>query len=173
MDDSNEMVALIASDHWANGVRTLATYPELGPFIYYIQCGAFIKIGTSIDPEKRCDQLRRGGKAIRPSIWVEDPRLIAYLPGNVAKERELHRQFKDLRDQGEWFLMDDELIGHVIDAQIQQCLMEVGIHNHHYEDRVTSHGWPARSTDLAAAYRSHVETKEALDPEWAEAFDAA
>lgn len=166
----NEVTEMIATGHWANGARELSTYPELGPFIYYIQCGSFIKIGTSINPESRCDQLRRGGKAIRPSIWVEDPRLIAYVPGNVAKERSLHREFASYRDQGEWFVLNEELIEHVAEAQMQQCLMEVGIHNKYYEEQVEAAGWPASTADLASEYRKHVSSKEALDPEWADAF---
>jgi hypothetical protein len=168
----DELTDMIAAGHWTNGPRPLSTYPELGPFIYYIQCGSFIKIGTSINPESRCNQLRRGGKAIRPSLWVEDPRLIAYLPGNVAKERSLHREFAGQRDQGEWFVLTEELIDHVAEAQMQQCLMEVGIHNKQYEEKVAAGEWPALSVDLAAAYRTHLASKDALDPEWAEALTA-
>ena len=173
MDITDDLMETITAGYWVNGAFPLSTFPELGPFVYYIQCGAFIKIGTSINPESRCNQIRRGGKAIRPSIWVEDPRLIAYLPGNVAKERELHRKFAGQRDQGEWFLMNDELIEHVNEVQLQQCLTEVGIHNKRYEDRVISHGWPATTTDLQAEFHKHLATKEVLDPEWVEAFNAA
>lgn len=170
MDD----YADIASAGWViNGPYPLSTFPELGPFVYYIQCGSFIKIGTSINPESRVDQLRRGGKAIRPSLWVEDPRLIAYVPGNVAKERELHRQFASLRDNGEWFLMNDELIEHVQEAQQQQCLMELGAHVAHRDEMVSAGSWPAVDANLGEMYQKHVATKERLDPEWAEAFDAA
>lgn len=98
---TEELREVAATSMRINGPAPLSTLPELGPFIYYIQCGSFVKIGTSINPEKRCDQLQRGGKAIRPSIWVGNPKLIAYTPGNVAKERELHRTFIHKRDQGE------------------------------------------------------------------------
>ena len=168
----DEISGMIAASHWTTGPRELSTYSDLGPFIYYIQCGSFIKIGTSINPESRCNQLRRGGKAIRPSIWVEDPRLIAYVPGNVAKERSLHREFAGQRDQGEWFVINEELIEHVAEAQMQQCLMEVGIHNKHYEDKVAAGEWPVRATDVAAAYRNHLESKQRLDSEWVEALSA-
>lgn len=168
----DEIMEMMAFSHWDGGPYPLSTFPELGPFVYYIQCGAFVKIGTSINPESRCDQLRRGGKAIRPSLWVEDPRLIAYLPGNVAKERELHREFAGQRDQGEWFLINDELTEHIDEAQMQQCLMEVGIHNKHYEDKVTAGAYPARTTDLGAEYHRHLKSKARLDPEWAEALAA-
>lgn len=168
----DEITEMIAAGYWTNGPHELSVYTDLGPFIYYIQCGAFVNIGTSINPESRCDQLRRGGKAIRPSIWVENPRLIAYLPGNVAKERELHREFAAQRDQGEWFLINEALTEHIDEAQLQQCLMEIGIHNQYYEDKVTTGEYPASNTDLAAEYRRHLGTKERLDPEWAEALTA-
>lgn len=168
----NELTEMISGGHWITGPFPLSTYPELGPFVYYIQCGAFIKIGTSINPESRVKQLERGGKALRPSIWVGNPSLIAYLPGNVTKERSLHHEFAAIRDQGEWFLMNEELIEHVAEAQMQQCLMEIGIHNKQYEDKVQAGEWPAQSVDLAAAYREHLATKDALDPEWVEAFAA-
>jgi hypothetical protein len=163
----------IATGSWEiNGPYPLSTFPELGPFVYYIQCGAFIKIGTSINPEKRCDQLRRGGKAIRPSIWVEDPRLIAYIPGNVAKERELHQQFASHRDNGEWFLMNQDLIEHVFEAQAHQCLMELEVHVDYRDKKIAAGEWPAIDVNLAAMYQQHVSTKERLAPEWAEDFAA-
>ena len=166
--------AEIAAASWSiDGPYPLSTFPELGPFVYYIQCGSFIKIGTSINPESRVDQLRRGGKAARPSLWVGNPRLIAYLPGNVAKERELHRQFAHLRDNGEWFEMDQELIEHIDEAQQQQCLMELEVHVAYRDEMVSAGSWPAIDVNLGDMYQQHVSTKERLDPEWAEAFDVA
>lgn len=161
----NEMQQVIAADHWNNGPRELSTYTDLGPFVYYIQCGEFIKIGTSINPEARVRQLDRGGKAMRPSTWAGNPKLIAYLPGNVNKERALHHQFAAQRDRGEWFVMNQELIDHVTEAQTQQCLTEIGIHNKRYEDNVRAGKWPARNTDLAAAFRDHLASKDSLETE--------
>jgi hypothetical protein len=141
--------------------------------VYYIQCGAFIKIGTSINPETRCDQLVRGGKAKQPSLWVGNPQLIAYLlPGNVAKEKELHREFAGTRDEGEWFFMNEELVDYVADAQIQQALTQSDLHHKHYEQMVEDGEWPAAHLDIAQTFRQHLATKNRLDPEWAEAFDA-
>jgi hypothetical protein len=164
MDDLTET---IAASMQVSGPAPLSVDPELGPFIYYIQCGSFLKIGTSINPEKRCDQLRRGGKAIRPSIWVGNPQLIAYVPGNVAREKELHREFAAKHDQGEWFLLDDELADHVADEQSAQCLMEIQAHQQRYEE------FTGTSLDLAGIYQQHLRTKSRIDLEWIEAFDAA
>jgi hypothetical protein len=163
---------LTAAQMLMNGPRELSTFPELGPFIYYIQCGAFIKIGTSINPESRCNQLERGGKAKRPSIWVGNPRLIAYLPGNVSRERELHREFASIRDEGEWFLMNEELIDHVADIQIQQCLAEVALHESHYKQLAEANDLTAEPLNIAKIYQQHLRTKSRLDPEWAEDFAA-
>jgi hypothetical protein len=169
MDDFAE---LAAAQMLMNGPRELSSFPELGPFIYYIQCGAFIKIGTSINPESRCNQLERGGKAKRPSIWVGNPHLIAYIPGNVAKERELHREFASIRDEGEWFLMNDDLIEHVADIQVQQCLAEIHIHEAHYIQMVEANNLTPVTLDLAKIYQQHLATKGQLDPEWIAAFAA-
>ncbi|HCF98943.1 MAG TPA: hypothetical protein DEV93_00185 [Chloroflexi bacterium] len=163
MDDITEAVA---ADIRGNAPAPLSAFPELGPFIYYIQCGSFLKIGTSINPESRCDQLKRGGKAIRPSIWVGSPSLIAYIPGNVAKERELHRQFATKRDQSEWFLLDHELAEHVSDVQVQQCLAEVHVHQKRYEQYTGS----SADLDLARAYQMSAAGKQRIDTEWIDAF---
>jgi len=164
-DDLKETVALGILDA---GPAPFSTFPELGPFVYYIQCGSFVKIGTSINPEKRCDQLRRGGKAVRPSLWVGNPRLIAYYPGNVAAERELHRQFAAKRDQGEWFLLDEELVEHIDDIQQQQCLAEVGLH----QQRLEQFGVAGATLNLTQIYQQHLARQERVDYEWIEAFAA-
>ena len=169
MDDLTEV---IAAGWFTGGVAELSVYPELGPFVYYIQCGAFVKIGTSINPESRVRQLERGGKAKRPSLWVGSPKLIAYMPGNVAKERELHRQFAATRDEGEWFLMTEDLIEHVDDTQHEQALAEVEMHHDYYQRKVEAGEWPAQEFDLAKIYQQHLMTKNRLDPEWLEALSA-
>ena len=169
MDDWAEMAA---HQYWANGPRELSSDAELGPFVYYIQCGSFMKIGTSINPESRCDQLRRGGKAMRPSIWVGDPQLIAYEPGNVNKECALHKQFAEYRDLGEWFVLNDSLAEHVAEIQQQQCLMELQLHNARYENQVSSGIWPKVELNLSEMYLEHVTSKNQLDLEWIEALAA-
>ena len=166
MDD--ELIETIAASMVMNGPGPLSNYPELGPFVYYIQCGSFLKIGTSINPEKRCDQLRRGGKATRPSLWVGNPKLIAYVPGNVSRERELHREFAATRDQGEWFLLDDALVEHVADEQNAQCLLEVQAHQQQYEQLTGS----TAGLNIADTFRKHLSSKTRIDPEWIEAFAA-
>jgi len=163
---TQDALEVAAASMRINGPAPLSVFPELGPFIYYIQCGSFVKIGTSINPESRCGQLQRGGKAIRPSIWVGSPMLITYVPGNVAKERELHRTFASKRDQGEWFLLDHELAEHIADIQQQQCLLETHVHQGRYAELAGS----ADGLDLAEAFRQAFEGKTSLDLEWIEAF---
>lgn len=165
MDDFKDV---IAASMVIAGPTELSAFPELGPFVYYIQCGSFLKIGTSINPEKRCDQLRRGGKAVRPSIWVGNPELIAYVPGNVAREGELHRHFAAKRDQGEWFLLDEDLAEHVADEQEAQCLMEVQNHQKRYQQFTGS----MEPLDLIKVYQQHLASKTRIDPEWIDAFAA-
>ena len=164
-----EWSEFISRDHWFYGAPPLSYYKELAPFVYYIQCGMFLKIGTSIEPEKRVDQLRRGGKAKRPSIWVGDPQLIAYHQGSAHLERELHHEFAHLRDQGEWFRLDEELIEHVADAQQRQVFQEVELHDRFHKQRIASGKWPSVAVDLPAEYRKQMARKAALDLEWMDA----
>ena len=100
---------------------------DKGPFVYYIQCGMYVKIGTSIDPDSRVKQLARGGKAQRPMIWVGDPQLLAVEFGNAFHERMRHRQFAHYRDLGEWFLMSEELAEFIEDLQQAQTLNELAL----------------------------------------------
>ena len=165
-DDPDFLVAV----HWANGAPVLSAYPENGPFVYYIQCGSFLKIGHSIDPEKRCEQLRRGGKAKRPSYWAAEPQLIAYESGNVRDERALHQQFAHIRDEGEWFEINEELAEHVADIQIQQALQEVDIHYQRHLHNVAAHGWPEPTVSVAEQFKHQRSKRPSLDHEWIGAF---
>ena len=156
--------AFLAAVFWENGINDLSSHQDLAPFVYYIQSGPLVKIGTSVEPEKRADQLRRGGKALRPSVGLaEDPRLIAYHQGSAHDERNLHHRFKHLRDQGEWFWLDAELAAHIQEAQQAQSLQEYRIKREREVAWFTQQGWglpPERDYD--AIYRAHCASKEQL-----------
>jgi len=162
----DDLMETIAAQSVINGPAPLSANPDHGPFVYYIQCGAFLKIGTSINPESRCDQLRRGGKAQRPTIWVGEPRLIAYVPGNVSHERALHKKFNHLRDQGEWFMLDHDLAEHVNDEQLTQCLIETVNHEADHKQ------YTAEPIDRAAAYQMALSSKNRLDEDWIGTLDS-
>jgi len=148
---------------WENGVNDLSSYQDLAPFVYYIQSGPLVKIGTSVEPEKRADQLRRGGKALRPSIGLtEDPRLIAYHRGSAHDERNLHHRFKHLRDQGEWFWLDAELAEHILEAQQAQSLLEYRIKRARAAKWFADRGLEEPERDYDAIHREHCASKEQL-----------
>lgn len=115
----------MSDNPFTDHVPALYDLHGVGPFVYFIQSGPFVKIGTSIHPAKRCDQLRRGGKAKRPSTWHGNPALVAYALGNVTHEQELHRRFASQRDRGEWFHLDESLAEFVEDVALGTRLKEL------------------------------------------------
>ena len=68
--------------------------------VYYIRYADRIKIGTSSQPRRRLG-----------AIWHDE--LLAFERGGRAVEQERHRRFAHLREGGEWFRADDELLEHV------------------------------------------------------------
>jgi hypothetical protein len=62
--------------------------------------GKFLKIGSSLEPEKRVLRLQNGN--------AERLEILAMLTTN--QERKLHKQFAHLRRHGEWFRLAPELI---------------------------------------------------------------
>lgn len=140
--------AFVASIHWEFGAPELSSWQGAGPFVYFIRSGDVVKIGWSATPELRADQLRRGGHALRPTAGlVEDPILLAYIPGSERDEATLHERFSATHDRGEWFHSTPELEA-LIDASARiQCELEVHAHIASYEARVELFGWPARTHD--------------------------
>lgn len=64
-------------------------------FVYFIECGGFVKIGVAVNVEKRLASLQTGNPA--PLT------LLVAISGNEKMERELHKRFAVDRVQGEWF----------------------------------------------------------------------
>lgn len=99
---------------------------DLGPFVYFIRWGEYMKIGTSINPERRLDQLFRfNSGTIGPPAQFGYPELVACIPGNARDERQLHRRFAAHRTTGEWFLLNDELREAASEAAAQQMSIEL------------------------------------------------
>lgn len=149
MDALGEITPEFASQiSWQYGSPSLQYYAEMGyenagPFVYFIQSGDFVKVGWSKQPELRVDQIRRGGRALRPTGGLpEDPKLLAYYPGTMSDEADLHRQFQSTHDQGEWFTMSPELEAHIEWAKKAQASIEVDVHLHTHAEKVEKYGWP-------------------------------
>ena len=154
-------VAFAASIHWDYGAHELSAR-KCGSFVYFIQSGDFIKIGWSKTPELRVDQIRRGGNALRPRAGLaEDPVLLAYKPGTKRDEAALHQQFADQHDQGEWFRQCPELEALIEETVHIQSALEVDAHIASYEQRVTSHGWPAMEHNREARIQEQLQTNAA------------
>lgn len=73
-----------------------------GECVYFVQGGPFVKIGkTSGSPEGRLAELQTG--------CPYELKLLAYVPGGIKRERQLHREFRELHVRGEWFKFEREL----------------------------------------------------------------
>jgi len=151
----------MSSDDFHSLALPLEAHIDKGPFVYYIQCGMYVKIGTSIDPYNRVKQLARGGKAKRPVIWVGEPQLLAVEFGNAFHERMRHQQFAECRDVGEWFLLNEELADFIDDMQQAQTLVELSLaRNPTFEEM---------SVEMRVyEYQRLASQKPCIDPGWVE-----
>lgn len=82
------------------GISQQALVSASGAIVYYIRRGDLIKIGTTVEPQKRFRSL------------VPDE-ILAVEPGGVEEERARHRQFRFLRVRGEYFRDAPELREHI------------------------------------------------------------
>lgn len=72
--------------------------------VYFIRAGEGgpVKIGYCTDTDERMNNLQ--------TAHYDTLHLIRAVPGNRAKEKWLHRHFKDLRLRGEWFTFDPSML---------------------------------------------------------------
>lgn len=89
-------------------------------WIYFVQAGAGgpIKIGWTVDPQKRLEQLQTGSH-IRLFI-------LGAIEGSTAGESTLHKRWSEYRIRGEWFEAAPEIIDFVM-ANRHQGFVEKGI----------------------------------------------
>ena len=71
-------------------------------YVYAISDGTHIKIGVSTRPKNRLKTLSTGN--------AKKLILIGYVLGSYAIEKDLHRRFRKVRNNGEWMYATDELI---------------------------------------------------------------
>lgn len=82
--------------------------------VYFIRCERFVKIGISIDAEKRLKTIRTSGGSMFPrGMDVGQSVLLGTAPGGRARESELHERFDYLRHTGEWFTETPELTDYI------------------------------------------------------------
>jgi hypothetical protein len=70
-------------------------------YIYFIQCGPFVKIGRASDPHYRLRELQAGNP--------EELTLLATVLDASVLEGAVHDRFKHLRIRGEWFRLEPDL----------------------------------------------------------------
>lgn len=102
-------------------IRVIAAGVEMQPleqpqppgFVYFIRRmarGGAIKIGFSIEPQKRLARLQTSSADMLVILGVT--------PGTIATEKAIHARFKHLRLRGEWFRATDDL--HAYIAEVRQ-----------------------------------------------------
>jgi len=73
-------------------------------WVYFVQRGALIKIGWSSYPKRRFKELR-------------PDRVLHCEPGSMADEQRTHAAFAHLREQGEWFRPEPDLLAFIDDLR--------------------------------------------------------
>jgi hypothetical protein len=74
-------------------------------FTYFVTDGEAIKIGSSITPESRIKQLQTG--------TVRTIKTLAIVPMEAADEYQTHQRFAHLRQRGEWFRPEPDLLAFI------------------------------------------------------------
>lgn len=81
-----------------NGGRGYRSRPS---FLYAIEGGGLVKLGRSVEPQKRLRSLQR----MSPTPLT----LIATIPEHLVSEEEAHERWSEQRAHGEWFEPSPEL----------------------------------------------------------------
>ncbi|MBO9626939.1 MAG: GIY-YIG nuclease family protein [Microbacterium sp.] len=68
--------------------------------VYYLRYDRRVKIGTTRRPRQRLSAIRHD-------------ELLAFERGDRAVEKQRHRQFADVREGGEWFMLSGDLVDHI------------------------------------------------------------
>ena len=88
--------------------------PGVPALVYFLRCGPYVKIGYSVHPRTRLNQLRNGDDTKCPEgIDRKSIALVTTEPGGRNREYELHQQFKHLHHWGEWFMEAPELTEYI------------------------------------------------------------
>lgn len=70
--------------------------------VYFVQALDRVKIGFSNSLMRRITDIQIGSPVVVTLLLV--------IPGDRAREHELHQQFRHLHQHGEWFVMGPELV---------------------------------------------------------------
>lgn len=97
--DAHEEALAVFQSAWKEYAQN-----TVSSFVYFIRSGDSgpIKIGVSIDPEKRKSELQ--------TSHAHDLHTLLVIPGTRDTETFLHRRFAEFRLRGEWFTPDASLL---------------------------------------------------------------
>lgn len=74
-------------------------------WVYFIRKGDLVKIGWTSHPRRRFNELQPDA-------------VLATYPGTVRDERRCHAAFTHLREQGEWFRSEPDLLDFIADIKV-------------------------------------------------------
>jgi hypothetical protein len=80
--------------------------------VYFIDNGDYVKIGYTMNLNGRLSSLRCGSPY--------DVQVLLAIPGNYAKESELHKRFNHLHHRREWFKKGPDLMQFIAEEQAKQ-----------------------------------------------------
>lgn len=97
-------------DSWLDEEKwRVSKFPPLksdNPYVYFVESLDFIKIGYSLNPSQRLEQIRALNPHMVDGLLLID---ISGLVGRQSIEKLFHRYFWECHRQGEWFVRRGEL----------------------------------------------------------------
>ena len=89
----------------------LDEYSRSAEQIYFIRSNRYVKIGRSLRPEQRLNQLKKdkGQTVIPDGVDMEAAEIVAQFPGGRRSESAMHFRFAKHRVAGEWFVWSKDL----------------------------------------------------------------
>lgn len=107
--------------HETDGVSVTEELPDPFGFTYFIRDEDRIKIGFTIQPAKRMSSLQTANSRELETLLVA--------PSYMAEEHDTHQRFAHLRERGEWFRAEPELLDFIEDLKVKAApaMARVGV----------------------------------------------
>lgn len=74
-------------------------------YIYFVQCGEFVKIGYTANPNSRMSKFKTNNPY--------ECRLVALIDGGKIIEAQMHERFAEFHHRGEWYRCGDALMSFI------------------------------------------------------------
>lgn len=105
---------LAHTKHGALASESYKPVPAKDSFVYFIQSGDYIKIGKADNPATRLKNMRRFGGVLAPKgVDFAELKIVGLERGGRERESELHKKFRRLRTDGEWFEANSKLVDYI------------------------------------------------------------